>query len=169
MAIAAPTQSQVEHHGRLPGRSYECVKFSKSNHSFLHVANASSAIAAGIARLVIWIEVLNTAANPTEDVNLAVAMSLYWGMIEAGLGYTASQLPALSTYLSTATHRQIAESLRHAAGLISLRSLSVGSYSNRSANKTVDDREHYGDLNQKTTGRNFVGRSSDETEDGKER
>lgn len=103
-------------------------------------------IAAGVARLVIWIEVLNTASDPTEDVNLAVAMSLYWGMIETGLGFIASQLPALGTYLNKATHRQIAETLRYAASVISLRSFS----GNRSLNRNAEDREQLSDSDGKT-------------------
>lgn len=88
-------------------------------------------IAASVARLVIWVEVDNTTSDPLEDVNLALALALYWGMVESGLAFIASQMPALGTFLNKSTLRHIAESLRSARNSISLRPLNSRTSDNR--------------------------------------
>lgn len=90
-------------------------------------------IIAGAARLVIWIQILATAQETdSEDVNLAVTLSLQWGMIEAGLAFIVSQLPALGAVLQKSTRDDMTQTVRRAAGIISIRSNKSGSSEPRS-------------------------------------
>ncbi|CZT23528.1 uncharacterized protein RCC_09242 [Ramularia collo-cygni] len=88
-------------------------------------------IAASIVRVVIWIEILDTAHNPVKDINLAVTLALQWGMIEAGLAFFVSQLPALGAYLNKSSREDIAKTIRYAASVISIRSNSSTESRNR--------------------------------------
>lgn len=89
-------------------------------------------VAASIVRVVIWIQILDTASNPTRDINLAVTLALQWGMIEAGLAFFVSQLPALGAYLNKSSRDDVAKTIRYAASVISIKSTSSGGSRNRS-------------------------------------
>ena len=95
-------------------------------------------IIAGVARLVIWIQILATAGNRTEDVNLAVTLSLQWGMIEAGLAFIVSQLPALGAFFQKSSRNDIAQTIRRAASIISTKSNSSGGLGSRSKGSDGD-------------------------------
>jgi hypothetical protein len=94
-------------------------------------------VVASIVRLVIWIEILDTANDRTEDINLAVTLALQWGMIEAGFAFFVSQLPALGAYLNKSSRNDIAQTIRYAASAISIKSLGSGG----SRNQSWDDRD----------------------------
>lgn len=95
-------------------------------------------IIAGAARLVIWIQILATAGKTSEDVNLGVALALQWGMIEAGLAFIVSQLPALGAFLQKSSRNDIAQTIRRAASIISIKSNSSGGSGPRSKGSDGD-------------------------------
>ena len=82
-------------------------------------------IAASIARLVIWVEVDTLASqpnpDPTVDISLSITLALYWGMLETGLAFIASQMPALGTFLNKSTRWKIVDTIRSSS--MSLRPL----------------------------------------------
>lgn len=95
-------------------------------------------ILAGIVRLVVWIQILNTASDRKEDVNLGVTLALQWGMIEAGLAFIVSQLPALGAYLNKSSREDVAHTIKYAASVISIKSTDSRSSRNHSKSTSRD-------------------------------
>lgn len=60
-------------------------------------------IAISVARTVAWMQVDDAPYGVGLDAALLVAISLQWAMIEAGIAFIASQLPALGIYVTKLT------------------------------------------------------------------
>ncbi|CAD6593849.1 MAG: hypothetical protein ASARMPREDX12_007700 [Alectoria sarmentosa] len=80
----------------------------------------ATAIAASIARLVIYLEVLHaTEAGVDLDTNLCITAALWWSMLEAGLSLIAGSLPTLSYLIN---HSSLQSALGSVRSKLSLRS-----------------------------------------------
>lgn len=92
----------------------------------------SSAVGASICRLVIYIQLLKAFIDldPTLDSNQALAVSLWWSLLEVGIALIAACLPTLSYLFARFSLESAIRSVRSAFSLPSLRSQNSTSRNN---------------------------------------